>query len=205
MLFYSTGDCVSKDLSYNASYCRPECFKGIAKKEMCGDPLGVGRVLCNYEGRGTLMSVTGNLTLLKRAKTTKVSVKGQTSGATAQLLLAQDMVMVNGSENFFIDKEPLTLSTGTPGFRAGVTTLFYQPIDDLSVVNLADVKLVNVSEVAERFGEDALERYEEQFIPSPLLYQVIVAIESVALAAVAMLHVILVYKEQERIRKLKNE
>jgi hypothetical protein len=37
----------------------------------------------------------------------------------------------------------------------------------------------------ERFGSDVIERYEEQFLPSPLLYQILVAVEVVAIVSIA--------------------
>lgn len=207
MLFFNNGDCLSTDMSYNTTYCRPECLGAIYSdnSDMCAQPLGVGRVLCNFLNRGKLASIRGDTSILERAQFTKMNVMGKTSGAKAVVASLPGMVYIDSSDNFFIDKEDLVFSNGALFLKAGVGTVYYQPIDDLSTLNAGELNVVNITEISSRFGEDFLEAYEEQFIPSPLLYQVVVAIETIVLISVIVLHVVLVYKEQKLIEELKAE
>ena len=86
LLYYTTGQCLTESGSPTSGVCTPECFKGIATEDMCDNPLGIGRVLCSFEDRGTLVSLMGDNSLLERGTSTKIGVKGETSGATALLV-----------------------------------------------------------------------------------------------------------------------
>ena len=66
----------------------------------------------------------------------------------------------------------------------------------MSSIKIGGIALTNISDIVERFGANVIEQYEEQFLPSPLLYQILVAIEVVAIVCIGALHVVLVYKEQ---------
>lgn len=220
LLYSPTGQCMTSSFSLSSRFCQPECYEGLAAPDMCSQPLGIGNVLCNFESRGSLVSLYGSTSKLERGVAATFSVTGDISGAHATIISSMGTVFVMGSDNSFIDKEPLTLNTeGASGFTAGIARVYYQPskfhvifcpfalsdyaniVDDLSSIKVGGVSLTNVSDVVERFGADVIQKYEEQFVPSPLLYQILVAIEVVSIACILVLHVVLVYKEQQTIKK----
>jgi|TARA_R100000455_G_C6267505_1_gene122858 hypothetical protein len=67
-------------------------------------PLGVGRVLCDYESRGSLVALYGNSAQLERGVSHTFAVTGAKSGASASIISAMGIFFVDSSEDTFIDK-----------------------------------------------------------------------------------------------------
>ena len=56
-----------------------------------------------------------------------------------------------------------------------------------------------MSEIIDRFGQNVLTEFAEQFEESPLLWIVLIAILSAVLFALVVLHIALAYREQKQI------
>jgi hypothetical protein len=73
--------------------------------------LGVGRVLCDFESRGSLTALYGDSSQMERGVSHTFSVTGKTSGASASVISAMGLFFVDSSDDTFIDKvSVLTLS-----------------------------------------------------------------------------------------------